>query len=68
MSSVTNKSELRDKLKSKLEEQKITRSSKFSKEIILKESLKKMGIDRDKLKKDMIEVNKKGGLSFNLNK
>lgn len=68
MSSVTKQNELRNKLKAKLSEQKITRSSKFSKEIILKESLKKMGIDRDKLKKDMVEVNKKGGLSFNLNK
>lgn len=68
MSTTVERNELRNKLKAKLEERKITRSSKKTKENILTKTLKKMNIDKEKLKADMEEVRKQGGLSINLNK
>lgn len=66
--STNERNELRNKLKAKLEERKITRSTKKTKENILTKTLKKMNIDKEKLKADMEEVRKQGGLSINLNK
>lgn len=66
--STNERNELRNKLKAKLEESKITRSTKKTKENILTKTLKKMNIDKEKLKADMEEVRKQGGLSINLNK
>jgi hypothetical protein len=60
--------ELRLRLKEKIQEGKITRSSKKTKEQILDKTLKKMGIEKDKLIEDMTAVKKEGGLSINLNK
>lgn len=60
--------ELRLRLKSKIEEGRITRSSKKTKEMIFDKSLKKMGIEKEKLIEDMKAVKKEGGLSINLNK
>jgi len=68
MSTTTGRNELKNKLRAKLEERKINRSTKETKEKILTKTLKKMNIDKEKLKKDMEEVKKQGGLSFNLNK
>jgi SMC interacting uncharacterized protein involved in chromosome segregation len=62
------RNELRTKLRNKLEDSKMTRFTKQNKEKILEKSLKQMNIDKEKLKKDIEEVNNQGGLTFNLNK
>jgi hypothetical protein len=68
MSTTTDRNELKNKLRYTLEERKINRSTKETKEKILTKTLKKMNIDKEKLKVDMEEVRKQGGLSINLNK
>jgi len=60
--------ELKKRLKARIEEGKISRSSKLAKQDILDKTLKNMGIDKEKLEKDMEEVKKQGGLTINLNK
>jgi hypothetical protein len=60
--------ELKKRLKARIEEGKISRSSKLAKQDILDKTLKNMGIDKEKLEKDMEEVRKQGGFSINLNK
>ena len=47
---------------------KISRGSKHSKEMVLENVLKKMGLDKDKLKADIIAVKKQGGLTIDLSK
>ena len=64
----SNREELKKKLKEKLVENKISRSSKVAREVILEKSLKTMGIDKDKMKKDLDAVKKQGGFSLNLSK
>jgi ribosomal protein S4 len=56
--------ELRAKLKEKIALQRITRSTKEQKEHTLDRTLKRMGIDKDKLKADLEAVKKQGGLSI----
>ena len=68
MSNENDRKELKSKLRAKLEEGKIMRSSKKTKQQILDKTLKSMDIDTEKLKKDMEELKKQGGLSINLNK
>lgn len=68
MSNETNRNELKAKLRLKLEEGKIMRSSKQTKQQIFDKTLKSMDIDTEKLRKDMEELKKQGGLSINLNK
>jgi hypothetical protein len=68
MSNETNRKELKAKLRLKLEEGKIMRSSKQTKQQIFDKTLKSMDIDTEKLRKDMEELKKQGGLSINLNK
>jgi hypothetical protein len=68
MSNETDRKELKAKLRSKLEEGKIMRSSKQTKQQIFDKTLKSMDIDTEKLRKDMEELKKQGGLSINLNK
>lgn len=63
-----DREELKKRLKARIEEGKISRSSKLVKQDILDKTLKNMGIDKEKLKKDMEEVKKQGGLTINLNK
>ena len=55
-----NRAELRAKLRSKISESKITRSSKKQKEQILDTTLGKMNIDKNKLFKDMEALAKQG--------
>lgn len=55
--------ELRKKLHSKLSDKKIGRFSKEKKEIMLSKSLKKDGIDKEKLKKDIEALKKQGGFT-----
>jgi phosphoenolpyruvate carboxylase len=55
-----NRAELRAKLRSKISESKITRSSKKQKEQILDTTLGKMNINKDKLFKDMEALAKQG--------
>ena len=68
MSNETDRKELKAKLRSKLEEGKIMRSSKQTKQQIFDKTVKSMDIDTEKLRKDMEELKKQGGLSINLNK
>jgi len=63
-----DREELKKRLKARIEEGKISRSSKLAKQDILDKTLKNMGIDKEKLEKDMKEVKKQGGLTINLNK
>jgi hypothetical protein len=59
---------LRQKLRYKIGEGRISRSNKQHKELILEKTLKKMGLDKDKLKADIEAVKKQGGLTLNLSK
>jgi hypothetical protein len=58
--------ELRNMLRAKIGEKRIERSSKQSKENILDKTLKDIGIDKEKFKKDLEEIKKQGGLEMNL--
>ena len=60
--------ELRAKLRAKIGEDKIKRSNKKQKDEILRTTLKDMGIDKEKLQKDMEAVKKQGGFTMTLNK
>jgi len=57
---------LRNKLREKINEQRMNRSSKQKKEQVLSKNLKKIGIDKDKLKKDLEALKKLGGLTIKL--
>ncbi len=61
-----NREKLRQKLRAKIGEGRISRSSKQSKEKVLKSTLKKMGLDKDKLKADIAALKKQGGLTIDL--
>ena len=61
------RAELRQILRSKIEEKQISRGTKLHKEAILKSTLKKIGIDKDKLKEDIKNIKKQGGLEISLN-
>lgn len=63
-----NREKLRQKLRAKIGEGRISRSSKQSKEKVLESTLKKMGLDKDKLKADIAALKKQGGLTINLSK
>ena len=64
----SNRDELRRKLRAKIEESRISRGSKQSKEKVLETTLKRMGLDKDKLKADIEALKKQGGLTINLPK
>ena len=59
---------LRAKLRAKIGEDRIKRSSKKQKDEILKTTLKDMGIDKDQMQTDMEAVKKQGGFTMTLNK
>jgi len=59
-------SELRNMLRAKIGEKRIQRSSKQNRENILDKTLKDIGNDKEKFKKDLEEVKKQGGLEMNL--
>jgi hypothetical protein len=66
MTNVVKNESIKDILRSKIEEKKINRCSKKTKEAILENNLKKIGIDKNKLKEDLEAVKKQGGLEINI--
>jgi len=58
--------ESRTMFRAKLEEKKIERSSKATKEHVLEKTLKHIGIDKEKFKSDLKAVQKEGGLEINM--
>ena len=60
------KKELKELLHAKIEEKRISRSSKQQKEAVLDQTLKKIGIDKDKFRADLEAVRKQGGLEVNM--
>lgn len=58
--------DMRALFKAKLGEKRIQRSSKATKERVLEQTLKQIGIDKEKFKADMEAVKKQGGLEINL--
>lgn len=59
--------ELRNALKAKITEKQIERSTKDRKEQVLDKTLKNLGLDKEKLKKDLEELKKQGGLKIDMN-
>ena len=62
----TEKDNLKDKLKEKMQLLKLKRSTKRSRDTFVDNKLKSIGIDKDKLKNDMEQIKKQGGLTFDL--
>lgn len=62
----SQREKLREKLRAKIGEVRIARSSKTNKEKVLERNLAKVGIDKEKLKADLEALKKQGGLSINL--
>lgn len=58
--------ELRNLCRAKRGEMRINRSTKLQKENILDKTLKQIGIDKEKFKKDLEAVKKQGGLELNI--
>jgi hypothetical protein len=62
-----SRNELLQKLRGKIGERQIQRSSKEKREKIFSEGLKEMGIDKEKFKEDLEKIKKQGGLNISLN-
>jgi predicted DsbA family dithiol-disulfide isomerase len=62
-----DKKELRRKLREKLQEKQINRASHQAKNNILKQSMSQMGLDAEKFKEDLNNLQKEKGFSINLN-
>jgi hypothetical protein len=62
----TEKDNLKDKLKEKMQLLKLKRSTKRSRDTFVDNKLKNIGIDKEKLKNDMEQIKKQGGLTFDL--
>ena len=58
-----NNTELKSKLKNKILDKNLKRSSSVRKDLLIDKNLKKMGIDKEKFKEDLEAVKKQGGLS-----
>lgn len=58
MESKPTKEELRQRLKQKMFEKSLGRNTRKAQEKIFNDSLNKLGIDKDKLKNDLEQVNK----------
>ena len=56
-----NRQELRQKLRAKIDEKKIGRTNKENKDKILTDTLKSMGIDKERLIQDLETMKKAGG-------
>ena len=65
-SDTTEKDKLKEKLKEKMQLLKLKRSTKKVRDTFVDNKLKKIGIDKDKLKHDMEQIKKQGGLTFDL--
>jgi len=57
---------LLNKLREKIGEKGINRSTKKNKEKILEKGLKDLGIDQEKFKEDLEKIKKQSGLEINL--
>jgi|UniRef100_A0A6C0IZ61 hypothetical protein len=57
---------LLNKLREKIGEKGISRTTKKNKEKILDKGLKDLGIDKEKFKEDLEKIKKQGGLEINL--
>jgi|LakMenE18May11ns_1017448.scaffolds.fasta_scaffold9959251_13 hypothetical protein len=55
--------ELKNKLKHKINDQSLKRSSNVKKELLIDKNFKKLGIDKQKFKDDLEAVKKQGGFS-----
>ena len=62
----SEKDNLKEKLKEKMQLLKLKRSTKRSRDTFVDNKLKKIGIDKDKLKNDIEQIKKQGGLTFDL--
>jgi len=60
--------ELRKKLRAKIGERQIQRSTKHCREMVLDQTMKSMGLDRQKLKDDLAAIKQQGGLTISLKK
>lgn len=58
-----NNNELKTKLKTKILDKSLKRSSNNRKDLLMDKNFKKMGIDKEKFKADLESVKKQGGLS-----
>ena len=58
-----DKNEAKTKLRNKILEKSLKRSSNVRKETIMDRDFKKMGIDKEKFQSDLEAVRKQGGLS-----
>lgn len=65
MDEQTRKKELRKKLRERIDEKKIVRSTKENKEKILEDTLSTMNIDKERLKYEL-EILKKSGMNYTL--
>ena len=62
------KQELKNLLRAKIAEKKITRSNKTNKETVLYDTLGKLGINKEEFKKDLENIAKSGGLEIGIKK
>ena len=67
MESKPTKEELRQKLKQKMFEKSLGRNTRKAQEKIFNDSLNKLGIDKDKLKNDLDQVNKQQNMNDSAN-
>ena len=63
-----DREELKKKLKQKIATSRMKRSTKQVKNNVFEKQFNKQGIDFEKLKKDIEEVQKQGGLTLNMKK
>lgn len=54
---------LKSKLKMKISDQSLRRSSKIKKETLIDKNLKKLGVDKEKLKNDIEALKAQGGFT-----
>lgn len=67
MESKPTKEELRQRFKQKMFEKSLGRNTRKAQEKIFNDSLNKLGIDKDKLKNDLEQVNKQQTTNNNAN-
>tara|TARA_Y100000389_G_C17456742_1_gene518645 strand:- start:989 stop:1189 length:201 start_codon:yes stop_codon:yes gene_type:complete len=61
-----SREELKQKLRDRIGEHQIKRSSKENREKVFSKGLKDMGIDEKKFKEDLENIKKQGGLNISL--
>lgn len=63
----TSRDELRKLLRAKIGEKQIQRSTKTNKEHVMDKTLKSIGIDKEKFKKDLELIQQNGGFEMKIN-